>query len=341
MNLKIYSMGLFKWQDIKTTPVSPLGKFVICPTLNSVYVDPNGTSYEVASDIICRHEYRWADKEYTIILPGLVEWVERYRSAIDTATYKIDPEFNWSAWHRDGLLFTKEIYRRLPRYMCVRYAKPAADRSCLIEDFDVTSEEQIDLMLAQLGDERQEKEPTFIDSVAVGVKPEDEGICVRFKIKGKCDSFTFVLDYETILLLKDFLERIAVSEGNIVVWESKTSENGMYLYPQTIGGFRNMYRLHIYSEQELAFTAYLNLRDFVRSLYKSIITHVGGMKGQDICRMFQSNIVECFIDDKKYENIAFFRRFPKIADTIGPAVENVRKYFQEIYNSIIDEDEYV
>ena len=71
------------------------------------------------------------------------------------------------------------------------------------------------------------------------------------------------------------------------------------------------------------------------------MTHVGGMKGQDVCRMFQSNIVECFIDDKKYENIAFFRRFPKIANTIGPAVENVRKYFQEIYNSILDEDEYV
>ena len=91
----------------------------------------------------------------------------------------------------------------------------------------------------------------------------------------------------------------------------------------------------------MAFTAYLNLREFVRSLYKSIMTHVGGMKGQDICRMFQSNIVECFIDDKKYENIAFFRRFPKIANTIGPAVENVRKYFQEIYESILDDSEYV
>lgn len=334
-------MGIFKWQNKKATSVSPRGKFIINPTLNTVYVDVDGTSSEVSSDTICRQEYRWADNEYTIILPGLVEWVERYRSAIDTTTYKIDPEFNWSAWHRDGLLFTKEIYRRLPRYIQVRYAKPAADRSGLIEDFDVTSEEQIDLMLAQLGEERQEKKPAFVDSVAVGVKPEDEGICVRFKIKGKCDSFTFVLDYESILLLKDFLERTAISEGEVVIWESKTSENGMYLYPQTIGVYKNMYRLQIYSEKELAFTAYLNLREFVRSLYKSIMTHVGGMKGQDICRMFQSNIVECFIDDKKYENIAFFRRFPKIANTIGPAVENVRKYFQEIYESILDDSEYV
>jgi hypothetical protein len=334
-------MGLLKKLELKNQPIPNYGKFVICPTLNTVYVDPDGTSYEVSSDTIYSQEYRWAEKEYRIILPGLVEWVERYRSAVDTTTYKIDPEFNWAVWHKDGLLFTKEIYRRLPRYIQVRYAKPAADRSGLIEDFDVTSEEQIDLMLAQLGEERQEKKPAFVDSVAVGVKPEDEGICVRFKIKGKCDSFTFVLDYESILLLKDFLERAAISEGEVVIWESKTSENGMYLYPQTIGVYKNMYRLHIYSEKELAFTAYLNLREFVRSLYKSIMTHVGGMKGQDICRMFQSNIVECYIDDKKYENIAFFRRFPKIANTIGPAVENVRKYFQEIYESILDDSEYV
>lgn len=41
-----------------------------------------------------------------------------------------------------------------------------------------------------------------------------------YEAKGKCDSFTFYLDNEGILLLKDFLERIAISEKGIVVWES-------------------------------------------------------------------------------------------------------------------------
>lgn len=334
-------MGLFKSLEVKTVPMPNFGKFIIRPSLNSVYIDTDGTSYEVSSDIISRQAYKWTRNEYTIILPGLMEWVDRYRSAIDTSINKVDPQFNWLDWHRDGLLFTKEIFRKLPRYIPVRYAKPAGDHSGLIEDFDVTSEEQIDFMLANLGDERQEREPMLVDSVGVGVKLEDEGICVRFKIKGKYDSFTFVLDYETVLLLKDFLERIAISEGNKVVWESMTSENGMYLYPQTIGGFKNMYQLHIFSEKELVFSAYLNLRDFVRSVYRSIMTHVGGIKGQDVYRMFQSNIVECFIDDNKYEHISFFRRFPKIANTIGPAVENVKKYLQDIYDSILDENEYV
>ena len=112
----------------------------------------------------------------------------------------------------------------LPRHIIVRYAKPLGDNSGLIEDFDVTSEEQIDLLVAQLNYERLECEPVFVDSVVVGVKHEDDCICVRFKTKGKLDSFTFCLDHEGILLLKDFLERIAISDQGVVVWESKTSE---------------------------------------------------------------------------------------------------------------------
>lgn len=334
-------MALFNKLDIKTIPTPHYDKVILSPSLNHVYIDTDGTSSEVLSDLICRQEYRWTYKDYTIILPGLMEWVQRYRSAIDAATHKVDSEFNWVSWHTDGLLFTKELFRSLPRHIPVRYAIPAGDNSGLVEDFDVTSEEQIDLLLSQIGDERLEREPVFVDSVVVGVKPEDDDICIRFKIKGKYDSFTFNLDYDVLLLLKDFLERIALSEGNVVVWESKTSENGMYLYPQTIGGFKNMYRLHIFSEKELAFSAYLNLRDFVRSVYRSIKTQVGGMNSQDVYRMFQSNIVECYIDDKKYENISFFRRFPKLTNTIGPAMENVRKYFQEIYDSIHDDEETV
>ena len=84
----------------------------------------------------------------------------------------------------------------------------------------------------------------------------------------------------------------------------------------------------------------MNVRDFVRSTYKSIMTNIGGMSNMDVSRMFQSHIVECFIDDKKYEHFSVFRRFPKLANTVVPAVENVRRYFQEIYESILDDSEY-
>ena len=283
------------------------GKFIINPTPTRVYVDTDGTSCEVLSDILLKQEHRWNRCDYSIILPGLIEWVQRYRNALDAVNNQVDPDFDWERWHCDGLLFTKELFRRLPRHITVRYAKPIGDNSGLIEDFDVISEEQIDLLLAQLAYEQLDRNPVSADTVVVGVKPEDEGVCVRFKTKGKYDSFTFSLEHEGILLLKDFLERIAISEKGIVVWESKTSENGMYLYPQEIGGFKHMYQLHIFSEKELVFSAYMNVRDFVRSTYKSIMNNIGGISNLDVSRMFQSHIVECFIDDKKYENISFFR----------------------------------
>ena len=46
-------------------------------------------------------------------------------------------------------------------------------------------------------------------------------------------------------------------------------------------------------------------------------------------------------DDNRYEYISFFRKNPKLADFLGPAIENVRKYLQELYDSILDENEYV
>lgn len=63
------------------------------------------------------------------------------------------------------------------------------------------------MLLAQLAYEQLYSNPVFVDSVVVGVKQEDDCICVRFKAKGKCESFSFYLDNEGILLLKDFLER--------------------------------------------------------------------------------------------------------------------------------------
>jgi hypothetical protein len=298
-------MVFFKEPERRKDSVPHTGKFIINPTQTKVYVDTDGTSCEVLSDTVLKQEHRWNRCDYSIILPGLIEWVQRYRNALDAVNNQVDPDFDWERWHCDGLLFTKELFRRLPRHIIVRYAKPIGDNSGLIEDFDVISEEQIDLLLAQLAYEKMDRNPVCVDSVVVGVKQEDDCICVRFKAKGKSDSFTFYLDNEGILLLKDFLERIAISE------------------------------------KELVFSAYMNVRDFVRSTYKSIMTNIGGMSNLDVSRMFKSHIVECFIDDKKYECFSVFRRFPKLANTIVPAVENVRKYFQEIYDHILDDGEYV
>ena len=100
-----------------------------------------------------------------------------------------------------------------------------------------------------------------------------------------------------------------------------------------------MYQLHIFSEKELVFSAYMNVRDFVRSTYKSIMTNIGGISNLDVSRMFQSHIVECFIDDKRYEHFSVFRRFPKLANTVlkisyilhhrkAPSIQIYKSFYQ-------------
>ena len=167
-------MVIFKEPERRKDSVPHTGKFIINPTQTKVYVDTDGTSCDVLSDIVLKQEHRWNRCDYSIILPGLIEWVQRYRNALDAVNNQVDPDFDWERWHCDGLLFTKELFRRLPRHITVRYAKPIGDNSGLIEDFDVISEEQIDLLLAQLAYEQMDRHPVCVDSVVVGVKQEDD-----------------------------------------------------------------------------------------------------------------------------------------------------------------------
>ena len=88
-------MGLFRITDVKTIPIPNYGKFIVRPTLNQLYVDTDGTSCDVSSDAILRQRYKWTRSDYSIIIPGLVEWLERYRHAVDQETYAVNPEFDW------------------------------------------------------------------------------------------------------------------------------------------------------------------------------------------------------------------------------------------------------
>lgn len=334
-----WQMSFLKKLELKTRPIPNYGKFVVCPKMRTIYRDVDGACYQAPSDTLCRRAYRMSPNEYTIILPGLTEWAERYRQAYDAETGRVKAGFDWRDWHRDGLLFTMEIYRRLPHHIPVYYAKPSGDDSGLVEDFEVT-EERIDSLLDQMPASQTQREPVVADSVVVGVKEEDGMLCVRFKVKGKFDSFTFTLEYDTIESLKDFMERIAKSENQTVAWESGQGEHGMYFYPQTIGGLMHMGQLHIYTEgkSKADFTAYLNIRQFVRSLYRTIMTNLGHLEGDTVYKNMQSNMLEWYIDDAKYEQYLYLRDKPGWVKWLSPAVMQVKEFFAEIYDSILADE---
>ena len=147
------------------------------------------------------------------------------------------------------------------------------------------------------------------------------------------------MENDSLELLRDFLEKIAITEYETVSCESRKSNFGMYFYPQTIGDLKHMGQLHIFSERELIFSAYVNSKLLLRSLYRSIMTQLVSMNDADSYESFRSNMLECFIDDETCKNAPL--RYSKLGKIIVPAIDNIRERFQSIYDSLIDEDETV
>ena len=323
-----------KYFSSKNEEPNPITEIVICPSEGGLYSDLNGGLITPLTDTIEKKEFQWNRDGYSFVVPGILEWYERYRMAVLADS----SEFDWKGWHRDGLLFAKQIYDNLPHKISVRYEIPKEDNSGLIESFEVSAE-KIESLLASLGDSTQECEPVISDPIVVGVKEEDSEIHIRLKVKGKYDCYTFCMDYDTLKLMREFLEKVALNEQNTSVWESKSAENGIYFYPQAIGGFKHMGQLQIFSDRELVFSAYINSRQFIRSIYRSVMAHISTMNDNKVYRTFQSNILECYIDDERYKHISFFRSHAKYANIIEPAITNIRKYLRGIYDSIFDEEE--
>ena len=323
--------------DIKYIP--NYGKFIIRPTSQTIYSDIDGCSYVAPADTLYKREYSWEQNHYTVIVPGLTEWAERYRQAVDPATGKVSSEFDWTDWHRDGLLFTREIYRRLPHHIPVYYAKPEGDESGLVEDFEVF-EEKIDSLLEHLGCTQSQREPVIEDIVVAGVKDEDGDLYVRLKTKGKLDRFTFCLEYDSLEALKDFLERLIKCEGRSVSWESSHAENAMYFYPQTIGGLLHMGQLHIFTEgkNKPDFTAYINTRHFIRSIYRTVMANISVHKADSLNKKLRSKVIEWYIDDDRYDQFMALNKNPLLAKWISPTIMKVTDYFDGVFNSIFEDE---
>ena len=314
------------------TEESSVKRIVICPSTKGMYIDTEGAAATPYCDVIEVDEFRRSRTLCSFVIPGLMEWYERY---LNFQSGK-DEDFDWKEWHYDGLLFTRQIYENMPRGIQVRYEVPAEDQSNALESFDV-NEEAIDSLLESIGECGSDREPAMCESVVTSVKEEGGLVHVRISVKGDDSSYTFRMSYQSLVLLKEFMEKIALSEGNPVTWESQAFENGMYFYPQTIGGLKFMGQFQVFTSRGLVFSAYVNSREFVRSVYRSILTHVGTLADSTPHKTMHSNLLDCYIDDSLYGQVNFYRNSPKLANIVSPAVKGVRGFLHGIYEAIQDE----
>lgn len=304
-------------------------RIVISPSAKGLYIDTEGAAAVPYCDVIEVEEFRRSRVLCSFVMPGLMEWYESY---LRFQSGK-DENLDWKEWHYDGLRFTRQIYENMPRGIKVRYEVPAEDQSGTLQSFDV-NEEAIDSLLESMGECGSDREPAMCESVVTSVKEEGGLVHVRISVKGDDSSYTFRMSYQSLVLLKEFMEKIALSEGNPVTWESQAFENGMYFYPQTIGDLKFMGQFQVFTSRRLVFSAYVNSREFVRSVYRSIMTHVGTLADSTPHKTMHSNLLDCYIDDSALDQLSFYRNSPRLANFVSPAFITAREFCRDIYDEI-------
>lgn len=261
---------------------------------------------------------------FSIIVPGISEWCERYVLATDFADTTTDPSFDWRRWHRDGLMFAKEIYRQLPRNYNLIYKRPFEDRSGLLEEVDF-SKDSVDDVIQSLGpiQDIPDAKPSFKYNVIFTVKKSEHGLAdVTFKVGNlECELHIHGLDH--LKGVRSWMERITAQKDEVARTIAFNQHNvDSYMIPQRIGQFTQMGQLRVekYTDRDL-FSAYVNRREFVRGLYLSLMGYFGFdiytpeelqaakyPQGEDRMKRWQpyndlhSDIIEWFITDELYYN---------------------------------------
>lgn len=327
----------------KQTPQEPEMRkeiMILQPSEKYSIIRMDGKSVEIPSDVIGERKFLWTRDSYYMLIPGIMEWVARYRQATDFMAMATVPEFDWLSWHRDGLLYAKEIYKNLPRNIPFRYEIPATDTSGLVESFDVT-EETIDSLLENFKILDDDREPVICEKVVTLAKDDDGALAIKLKINEKNREYVFHIEYPSMTFLKVFLEKIAMSKGEPVGWDSKYSRSGIYFYPQTIGNIKHMgqFQMQLDGKSEPVIAAYVNSREFVRSIYRNIMSVLTSLADKTPSQDLRSNIVEWYIDDERYPNTPMPSRNPInirwLADKVSKlpnAKDMINKAFEDIMN---------
>ena len=75
----------------------------ISPDIDVLYQDSEGCCTSAYGDMISEERPSLGPR-FSIVVPGIEEWVKRYEMATDFAETETDPAFDWATWHYEGFL---------------------------------------------------------------------------------------------------------------------------------------------------------------------------------------------------------------------------------------------
>ena len=245
----------------------------ISPDIDVLYIDQEDCCYSAYGDEIYNGELELGPL-FCFAMPGIEEWLTRYEIATDFANTTTDPSFDWLTWHYEGLCFAKAIWEQMPRAFTLYYEPPYEDRSqTLIGTIEVN--EHIDILIDQLKARASHKitAPSFTKHVDFKVGLEKNEIILSFQINRLQTEVK--IPFDRLSGIRKWMKEIIA--GNNPTCNLYPSDLRLHFFRQTVGSHPEMGQFWIENSRthDKPFQAYVNIKDFIKGQYLSLLTELG------------------------------------------------------------------
>lgn len=244
----------------------------ISPDIDVLFVDGDSCCASAYGDEI-GNDSPWLGPRFSIVVPGIDEWVRRYEDATDFAETTTDPSFDWISWHYEGLCFAKAIWEQMPRCYTLYYEPPFEDHSGTIGE--VIIDENVDSLIGRLRPlaKRTPAPLSRKDNIEYQLERKDDCVQITFRINNLV--LGMPLSFKSLPGIKQWLKDIIDAKGEVCTIQL-TGYN-LHYARQTVGSHPEMGRFWIskncpYNDE---FTAYVDTKEFVRGFYLSLMTELG------------------------------------------------------------------
>lgn len=233
----------------------------ICPDYDVLYSDAEGCCADAYGDEIANDDITLGPC-FSIVVPGIEEWLRRYENATDFVETTTEPSFDWATWHYEGLCFAKAIWEELPRCYTLFYDPPFEDRSHTLSCMEIN--EKVDEIIDQLCQKASHaKQPlSFKNHVDFHVLCKDCIMSLLFQT-GKLKVEVPLSSYHLIGIRK-WLDRII--EGTEKCIFLQILDYQLYFFMQTIGHHLDMGQFWIKRNDKATFEAYVSVSEFVKGM---------------------------------------------------------------------------
>lgn len=251
----------------------------ISPDIDVLFVDGDSCCASAYGDEIS-NDSPWLGPRFSIVVPGIDEWVRRYEDATDFAETTTDPSFDWISWHYEGLCFAKAIWEQMPRCYTLYYEPPFEDHSGTI--VEVIIDENVDSLIGRLRPlaKRTPAPLSRKDNIEYQLERKDDCVQITFRINNLV--LGMPLSFKSLPGIKQWLKDIIDAKGEVCTIQL-TGYN-LHYARQTVGSHLEMGRFWIskncpYNDE---FSAYVDTKEFVRGFYLSLMTELGFGLYEDI-----------------------------------------------------------